>query len=564
MLPQLCNLHCPKVHFLKKKIDILEGEETHQVVQGRHVHVEELVVRVVVQDREVLVHKEVLVELDVVQLDLVHVSVEARVQRDDGVKEVGGSLLVEHRNETRSTHHVERHDRLSSDGVGCELTVLGDDTLHVSGHSLHRLVLCGRSDTRHGETDVHGGPLSSGEELGVKVDLSVSDGDDVGHNVRGHVVGEGLNDGQGGQGPSSHTGGHHGGTLEQTRVQVENVTGVGLTTRGTTQKQRQLTVRHGLLGQIVVHNQGVTSCVTELLADGHSGEGCKVLQTGGVGSSRRHDDGVLECVVQTEQTVDTRNVGATLSDRHVHGHNVVLTQGLLVDADLVDHGRHGDRGLSGLTISDNQLTLSTTNGDHGVDNLESGGHVVVDRLTLDDVGCGHVHLSNLLLEEGAGAVDGAGGDHVAQGVDDLAEHSESDGDLEELLGGVDGLAGTHGVGVVKQDDTDGSVLVQVEDDCVRNTLLGFLRGLDLHDGVERRRATHTCGGDGCDGSVNAVHVAHKGGGLEAVRSGRRPTLLEGGGSDGCCLVDSREHGGCRPACTGSGCNACGPAHCKFS
>ena len=44
---------------------------------------------------------------------------------------------------------------------------------------------------------------------------------------------------------------HLGGTLEETRVEVENVTGVGLTTGGTTEKERHLTVGNSLLGKIV-------------------------------------------------------------------------------------------------------------------------------------------------------------------------------------------------------------------------------------------------------------------------------------------------------------------------
>lgn len=50
-------------------------------------------------------------------------------------------------------------------------------------------------------------------------------------------------------------------------MQVENVTGVGLTTRGTTEQQRHLTISDGLLGQIVVNDQGVTAIVPEPFSD---------------------------------------------------------------------------------------------------------------------------------------------------------------------------------------------------------------------------------------------------------------------------------------------------------
>ena len=57
---------------------------------------------------------------------------------------------------------------------------------------------------------------------------------------------------------------HLGGTFEQTRVEIEDVTGVGLTTGRTTQQQRHLTVSNGLLGQIVVNDERVLAIVTEV------------------------------------------------------------------------------------------------------------------------------------------------------------------------------------------------------------------------------------------------------------------------------------------------------------
>ena len=60
--------------------------------------------------------------------------------------------------------------------------------------------------------------------------LSVSDGDDVGGDVSGHVTGLGLDDGEGGERSASESLGHLGGALEETRVKVEDVTGESLTT----------------------------------------------------------------------------------------------------------------------------------------------------------------------------------------------------------------------------------------------------------------------------------------------------------------------------------------------
>lgn len=66
----------------------LEGEVTDDVVQVGVVHVEELVLGGAVHDGEILVDEEVFVELDVVELDFVHVASEAGIEGDDGVHEV--------------------------------------------------------------------------------------------------------------------------------------------------------------------------------------------------------------------------------------------------------------------------------------------------------------------------------------------------------------------------------------------------------------------------------------------------------------------------------------------
>lgn len=106
---------------------------------------------------------------------------------------------------------------------------------------LHGLELGSGTDTRHGQTDVDGRSDTLVEQLRLQEDLTVGNGNDVGGNVGGHITTLGLNDGQGSQGTTTVLVVHLGGTLEQTRVEVENVTGVSLTSGGTTEQQRHLT-----------------------------------------------------------------------------------------------------------------------------------------------------------------------------------------------------------------------------------------------------------------------------------------------------------------------------------
>jgi hypothetical protein len=152
-------------------------------------------------------------------------------------------------------------------GEGGDLTVLGQEELEGTSDLLHGLELSGGADTRHRETDVDGRADTLVEELSLQEDLSIGDGNDVGGNVSGHITTLGLNDGKGSERSTTELVAHLGGTLKKTRVEVEDVTGVGLTSRRTTEKERHLTVGDGLLGQIVVDDDGVLSIVSEPLSN---------------------------------------------------------------------------------------------------------------------------------------------------------------------------------------------------------------------------------------------------------------------------------------------------------
>ena len=76
-------------------------------------------------------------------------------------------------------------------------------------------------------------------------------------NVSRDITTLSLNDRKSSQGSSTEVVVHLGSTLEETRVKVEHVTGVSLATRRTTEKEGHLTVGNGLLGQIVIDDEGV-------------------------------------------------------------------------------------------------------------------------------------------------------------------------------------------------------------------------------------------------------------------------------------------------------------------
>ena len=115
-------------------------------------------------------------------------------------------------------------------GEGGHLTVLGQLELHGPGHLLHGLGLGRGPYTGHGQTDVDGGPDALVEKLGFQEDLAIGDGNDVGWDISGHITGLGFDDWEGREGTASVGLVHLSGTLQETGVEVEHITGVSLTT----------------------------------------------------------------------------------------------------------------------------------------------------------------------------------------------------------------------------------------------------------------------------------------------------------------------------------------------
>ena len=200
------------------------------------------------------------------------------------------------------------------------------------------------------------------EELSLQEDLSVSDGDHIGGDVGGHITGLGLNDGEGGQGAGTVVLVHLGCTLEETRVEIEDITRVSLATRRTSEKKGHLTVGDGLLGQIVIDDESVLSVVTEVLTNGTAGVGSQELERSGIGCSSSDDDRVLHAVTLLKETHDIANGRALLADGDVDAVERLGVVASLEDSLLVDDGVDGNSGLTSLSVTNDQLTLASANG----------------------------------------------------------------------------------------------------------------------------------------------------------------------------------------------------------
>lgn len=100
-------------------------------------------------------------------------------------------------------------------------------------------------------------------------------------------------------------------------MEIEDITGVGLTTGGSSEEERHLSVGDGLLGEIVIDNQGVLAVVSEVLTDGAAGVGSQELEGSSLRGGGGNDDGVLEGVVIAEDLHDVGDGRSLLTDGDV-------------------------------------------------------------------------------------------------------------------------------------------------------------------------------------------------------------------------------------------------------
>ena len=150
-------------------------------------------------------------------------------------------------------------------GECSELAVLGEVEPHLARDLPHGLGLRVAAHARDADAHVERWPLAGVEQVGLKVDLPVGDGDHVGGDEGGDVVGLGLDHGERRQRAASIGLAHLGRALEQAGVEIEHVAGVGLAARRPAQVQRELAVSPCLLREVVIAAERLLSLLHEVL-----------------------------------------------------------------------------------------------------------------------------------------------------------------------------------------------------------------------------------------------------------------------------------------------------------
>src|SRR5665213_596064 len=313
--------------------------------------------------------------------------------------------------------------------------VLGELALDLAGDLLHRLGLRRRSDARHRKADVQRRANTLEEQVALEVDLAVGNRNHVGRDVGRDVIGLGFDHRQRCQRARTLTVIELGGALEQARMQIKHVTGIGLAARRATQQQRHLAIGHSLLGKVVIDDDGVHAVVAEIFTHGAAGEGGDVLHRRRIGGRGRDDDRIFQRALFFQHLDELGNRGALLADRDIDAIQLDLLVRLRVERLLVENGVERNRGLAGLAVSDDQLALAAADRDQRIDRFQPGRHRLVDRFARNDAGRLDVDAHALGRLDRALAVD-----RIAERVDHAAEQALADGGIDDGAGALDGLA----------------------------------------------------------------------------------------------------------------------------
>ena len=238
------------------------------------------------------------------------------------------------------------------------------------------------------------------------------------------------------------------GALEQTAVQVEDVARVRLAAWWAPQEQRELTVRLGLLREVVVDDERVVAVVHPVLTHRATGIRSEVLEHCLVGGRRVDHDRVLHRAVRLERRHGLCDRRALLADRDVDALHAL--------AALIEDRVDRDGGLARLAVTDDQLTLPATDRGHGVDRLDPGLERLVHGLASHDAGRLHLEAPGFGGSDRALAVDG-----LTERVDDTANERVANRNREDPARRLDWVAFFHDVGLAQDHGTD-RVFVEVQ------------------------------------------------------------------------------------------------------
>ena len=200
-------------------------------------------------------------------------------------------------------------------------------------------------------------------------------------------------------------------------MEIENVSRVSLTSRRTSNEQGKCTVSYRMLAQIVIYNEDISALFSEILSHSAARIRRNVLHGRTLGSRGGNYNRIFHCSRSLKILSELNHGSVLLTDSNIDTDNVLAL--------LVDYRVNGDFGLTRLTVADDKLTLTSADGDHAVNCLDTRLKRNTNALALNNSGGFGLDRMSCLAINGSLAVN-----RLAECINDSAEKLLADGNRE--------------------------------------------------------------------------------------------------------------------------------------
>ena len=194
------------------------------------------------------------------------------------------------------------------------------------------------------------------EQIALQKDLAIGNGNNVGGNIGRHIPRLCFHNGQGRHAAAAQCIAQVCRALQQARMQIKHIAGIGLTAGAALQQQAEGSVGNGVLGKIVVHDQHILAAAHKIFAHGAACVGGNILQRGRIAGRGIHHNAVVQRIVAAQHFHKLRHAGSLLPNGHINAHHALAL--------LVQNGIQRNGGFAGLAVADDQLTLAAADGKH--------------------------------------------------------------------------------------------------------------------------------------------------------------------------------------------------------
>src|ERR1700741_2451710 len=146
-----------------------------------------------------------------------------------------------------------------------------------------------------------------------------------------------------------------------------------------------------MFSQVIINNQGVLFVITEVFTHSRTRIRRKVQHSSRVRWTSSYDDSLFHDTFALEPLLQRSNFRSFLTNSDVNVNNSSFLLG------LVNHRVNGNGSFTGLTVTNDQLTLTTADWYHGVNSYKTGHKWLIHTLTVHNTWGRVLHTAHLLV-----------------------------------------------------------------------------------------------------------------------------------------------------------------------